>query len=398
MRINRSSRLYRIALWLLLAASLAALWQLNARVLSHPAYIPVDDFSHYWGAGRLLLSGENPYDSQRIQALKNEVAGMQDDPETIPIMWTPPWSLPIVMPFGWLDYPLSRLLWLLANIAVILVCCSQVWQHYADAPKYPWLPWLIGFTFAPTISVLEKGQITPWMLLGMIGFMVSLERKQNELAAGAFAALIALKPQSFYLFWLALALWALSSRRWKVILACGLTLLAATLLPSLFNRQVAPQYIQAFMAEAPTVWATPTLGAYLRLFFGVEKTWLQFLPMLIGSIWCLSHYRINRRRWRWSEQMPLLMLVSFVFAGYGWTYDQVLSLIAVLPVFALVARQPWSRRHAWLLGLYLLITLLDLFLHRWLDEFWFLWLAPALLAWYGMARRWFEPKPMPEAA
>jgi len=63
----RRHPVYRLFLWVALAASLALLWRMNALVLSNPKYIPVDDFSHYWAAGRLNTTGGNPYDPQQVQ-------------------------------------------------------------------------------------------------------------------------------------------------------------------------------------------------------------------------------------------------------------------------------------------------------------------------------------------
>lgn len=398
MKITRRGPAYRISLWALLFVSLFVLWRLNTRILSNPIYIPVDDFGQYWGAGRLILSGQNPYDAVKIQELKNQITGQPVSPETIPIMWTPPWSLPVVMLFGWLDYPLSRMIWLLANVTVILAASSSIWKFYSGPSKLTWPAWIISFTFAPTISVLEKGQITPLLLAGIAGFMLFLERKHNAWMAGIFAALISFKPQLFFLFWIALVLWVFYQKQWIVLVAVGLTILVGTLFPVLFNPRLIHQYIQAFLNNAPTGWATPTLGSYLRLIFGIEKTWLQFAPMLVGCIWIVFYFFQHKKQWVWSKQMPLLILVSFVFSGYSWTYDQVLSLIAVIPSFIRIIQHPQKLESVWMLTVYILLMLSDLVLHRWLDEFWFGWLAPALLIWYLLARKWYTPASSPEAA
>ena len=127
-----------------------------------------------------------------------------------------------------------------------------------------------------------------------------------------------------------------------------------------------------------------------RLLFGIDKVWLQFVPILIGSIWFFFYYLRHKTSWIWSEQVPLLILISFVFGGYAWTYDQVLSLVSIIPAFIIILGKPWKLKSIYVVGFYILINLLDLFLHRELDEFWFVWLAPVILFWYLSVKRWFN--------
>jgi hypothetical protein len=145
--------------------------------------------------------------------------------------------------------------------------------------------------------------------------------------------LTALKPHLVFLFGLAVLLWALERRRWGVLLACGLTLLAATAIPLACNPSVVEQYRATLGSHSPSEWATPTLGTALRLVFGVQHTWLQFAPTVAGLIWFLPYWCRYRRSWDWAEQTPLLLLVSFLTSFYGtWSHDYVVLLLPAVQI------------------------------------------------------------------
>jgi hypothetical protein len=179
---------------------------------------------------------------------------------------------------------------------------------------------------------------------------------------------------------------------------------------------------------------SPTLGTVLRLVFGEELFRLQFVPLAAGLVWFAWHYRRKAAAWDWAEQLPLLMLVSFVTAPYGaWPFDMVLLLPAALavvvggrgrptptpslpggeqdpesssrraepPLFCSPSLQGGGRG----VDLYLLLLInlgclvLNLFQ---VGSFWFLWVAPAVLLVYAtQARRAPAPvalKPIPVTA
>src|SRR5207248_11516891 len=107
--------------WLLGAAGLAAVALLIVQLVRSPqllAQLQMYDFVEYWAAGRLISSGENPYDADRMHEL--ERAAGRTEPGIL--MWNPPWTLSLVLPFGLLHVRTAHLLWLLLHLAVLGFC------------------------------------------------------------------------------------------------------------------------------------------------------------------------------------------------------------------------------------------------------------------------------------
>ena len=163
------------ARWIVLAAALAVFFfgPLTVTHLIAAENRPVEitgvrDFVEYWSASRLLLSGGNPYAPKELLALQQAV-GWRD---AVPlIMWNPPWTLSLLLPFGLLEFGLSQFVWLLGHVLAVLISVHLLWRVYGDSPNGLRLSWLLAFTFIPTVFVLILGQITPLVLAGIAAFI-----------------------------------------------------------------------------------------------------------------------------------------------------------------------------------------------------------------------------------
>src|SRR4051812_19620704 len=330
---SRSPRL------ILMAAALVACvgvigWK-GARLLADPSILPPDDFVEYWAAGSLNAGGENPYDPARLIDLERR-AGR--DTDEAGYGWTPPWTFAVAMPIGVLQPRVAQLLWLAASLILVVVGADRLWALYGGPATQRWVAWLLALTFLPTLFVLHAGQISAVVLAGVAGLLV-VERAGRLWLAGACGVLIAIKPHLVYLFWIALAAWAVRRpvpTRWRLIAGGLLAGLAATAVPLASNPLVLDQYRDAMTHRTPEQWKSPTIGSLLREVFGEERFDLQFAPTLIGVVWLLMFaWQSRRREWEWPDRMPMLLLVSFVTASYGaWPFDLVILLPAVIQVAA----------------------------------------------------------------
>lgn len=288
---------YRVLILGLLLVGVIILFHLAMEQLTDPRFLFFDDFVEYWSAGKLNLTRGNPYDPNQLETLQLQTGRV----ENVPIMmWNPPWTLTLVMPFGAFPYPMSRVLWLLLNIGIIFWGADWAWRFYGGSEKYRWVAWLVAFSFGSSLHVLKAGQIAPLLLLGIMGFLYFNEH-QRGWWAGAALFLITVKPHLAYLVGLAVLCWAIDNRRWSVLLGGGLTLSVAMGIAWGINSALVSQYRYALAHYPPEQWATPTLGAVLRVLFGLEKFWLQFIPTFLGSIWFVFYWRRHHATWIWRE-------------------------------------------------------------------------------------------------
>jgi hypothetical protein len=373
----------------------------------------VTDYAAYWSASHLLLAGQNPYDAEKVFTLEKSVSSV-----SVPlVMRNPPWALPFVLPLGLFGYKLSRLWWALPQILILLASASWTWRQYSRSSRFRGLALLVAVTFFPAIWVLYMGQITPFILLGVVGFLYcEFNERSNSWLQAICLVLIALKPQLLYLFWFVLGLsaaWALRDldsptrelRRWSLFLKFALLLAAFSAVALIFDSRVFAEYWDYLRKTPILLEPIPTIGNLLRM--RTHMPWTQFAPMLVGCGWAFSHWAKRRQGWNWLEGMPLLVLASLLTTTYCWFYDQ----IVLLPALLYAMGQNFPSRNKIQAMIVVLIYfevnagIFALFLHaQKLTNFNLLWTTPvwcglfAVMCWLGQRNKIASATPQLEPA
>jgi hypothetical protein len=361
------------------------------------SFLKPHDFLQYWAAGRLNATGGNPYDADQVVELQRGAVRDEDRPT---FMWNPPWALAVAMPFGRLPMRTGQLLWLLAQLLAVVWAADAVWRVYGGPRKLR--PVVCGgaILFYPVMNLLFMGQSGGWLLLGLAGFLVAATRGPAPLAA--LAALCALKPHLFVPFWLCLALNATRSRRGAVLLGWGvLAGLAAVAVAWAVNPAVWSQYLAAvFRPETAQHrpldgWQHPLLGYRLRLLIDPSAFWVQALPALAAAVAVPVYWWVRRKDWDWRVELPRLVFVGLIAAPYGaWEHDQLVLLIPVLAAAARLANGA-TRAQAIVAGAVFVVLNAVALTIRFSPDF--IWLPPALFAWYAGVMWFVAKQPNPPA-
>jgi hypothetical protein len=381
-KIIRKKKFCRLLIWLAILGSLGLLVEI-APILYSPDYIRIDDFGHFWASGKLFISHGNPYDLDTLESMQLDAGAEKISQNSItPQTLNPPWVLLIFSPFSLLRYSTARILWLMSNISVIVISVRFLWIILHGSINKQGLALLVTFCFTPVYSVLTKGQVTPWVVIGITLVLLYSEGITNSWWAGIGLLLISIKPQLFYLIWPAMAFWVIHEHRWHlVITTCfvGIIFITATIT---INSQIFSNYYVALLEYPYDQWATPTIGSYLRFFWlGVDKFWVQYIPTLLGFVWLILHFCKNRMNWNWHDQIPILTIISLLTTPYAWTYDAIIILPAILVATSILIKQNKNINFIFW-AIFFMINLTNLLLHSQMSDFWFLWLVPAYYLWY----------------
>lgn len=297
------------------------------------------DFLEYWSAARLAMEGGNPYDGAALLEVERAVGWSHD---RALMMWNPPWTLALVMPVALLPFDAATFVWLMLRVCLVLGAGFLLWRYFAPRSRHQWMGMLLPVGFFPTWSALLIGQISPWVLIGVVGFLWA-ERKGWDYAAGACLSLLTIKPHVIYLFLLAALWWTWQKRRWGILIGWVSALTGANVLVLVVDSDVFTDYLAA-AANPPLAWQTPTFGLWLRMLTDLGIGWLQFVPSMLGGLGLVVWLWHRRGPWRWAVLSGPLLLGSVVTASYGWSHDQVVLLPAVVALVAgMWSKQPMER-------------------------------------------------------
>jgi hypothetical protein len=102
--------------------------------------------------------------------------------------------------------------------------------------------------------------------------------------------------------------------------------------------------------------------------------------MVLGLAYLATRLRRTRlAEWDWDREMPLLVVVSLATAAYGWVFDQVVLLVAAVPMFVAAIRAGGIRLVA-MIGFWTVtgaIAFAQAF--RGVNAFWYFWIPFAFL-------------------
>lgn len=272
------------------------------------------------------------------------------------MMWNPPATLGIVQVLGIFPYNVSRLIWLIVSVTIIVAVGEMTWKLFGGRAESRWIAWILMLTFGPVIQMLKLGQIVPLMMLGVVGFLFFLKR-QNLPVAGLALSLTLVKPHTLYLIWMALLFWSLWERKWLVWIGVAAGVLVPLAVACIVNPLVIQQYLYALETSPPAQWVTATLGSQLRVMFGPEKFWLQFLPSIAGGVMFSGYFFLRRTGWNWLEETPVVLLASVATAAYGWVFDLPVCAVALIALVAQTSGRPKSTLTWVLFGVYVVLSL-----------------------------------------
>jgi hypothetical protein len=159
----------------------------------------------------------------------------------------------------------------------------------------------------------------------------------RPLLAGISLWLCLLKPHQFMPFGIVVLAWAFFSRKYSVLLGCGLSLLASAAFGLYVDPAAWHHYALMMKTSGIDRELLPCLGAALRLSIDQSKTWLQFAPAVTTSIWAAWYFYKNRADWDCIQHGSGLLPLSFLASPYAWSTDQVVILPALLFVVSVTS-------------------------------------------------------------
>jgi hypothetical protein len=351
--------------------------------------VAVRDSIAYWAAGRLLIQHQDPYDREAVLRIE-QIHGYEDRRPLI--LRTPPWSLFMAAPLGFLSPFWAWVSWIALSLSCLIAGMRLCSKLYGSGTP-PNLFTLIGYTFAPVPACLVSGQMGLVLALGIVLFL--WWEPEHPISAGAALVIPFAKPHLLSLFWVVLILWVVLRKKPLVILGFLTAFTAATAFALIFDPKVFEHYREMLHTASIGNEFIPALSGVLRLLFFRRMFWVQFVPMAAGLIWSVWFFVTNAASWDWRQHGPALLVVSVFTTPYEWLSDETVLLPAILQAVALIyaTRDALKLRSKIALVLFALLDLLLLLILKSKVPFStgiYFWSSLVWFFWYFRARKWYR--------
>jgi hypothetical protein len=334
------------------------------------------DFISYWSAGQQLVHGGNPYDAEAIQGFERS-AGYDQGYRLI--MRNPPIAFFLALPLGLVGANTGIVLWQLALLASLVLSIRMLWNlHGCPNNRLH----LLGYCFAPVMECLMAGQLGIFLLLGVVLFLYF--HKSQPMIGGAALLLCAVKPHLFVPLGLIILVWVAWTRAFRILAGFSIALLGSCTLAFFVDPDGWAQYSQMMSSSGIMGEIVPTLSEFFRILVHRDAVWLQFVPMVAGSIWAIWFFWTRHKAWSWMNEGMLLLLMSVVCAPYALLTDEAILLPAVL---AGIYQADETGRSILPFGVLAGAAMIEVFAKIPMASAYYLWTAPAWLAWYLYATR-----------
>lgn len=341
------------------------------------------DFISYWAAAQQLVHHENPYDGAAISRLEDSAEAHFDPPL---LMRNPPYAFFLVLPLGFVGTKLGAIVWSTAIIAALMTSTRLLWMMHGRSETRMHL---VAYCFPPVFVCMLTGQTGVFVLLGTVLFLYFHATRQ--FFSGAALLLCALKPHLFVPFGVVLLAWVVTRRAYPVLAGAAVALAGSCALSFCFDPAAWSHYLHRASAENIQNQFIPTVSLLFRIALNVNAAWLQFLPVLAGSLWAIWYFGKNRSEWDWIDHGSLLLMISILVAPYAWFTDQCVLFPAVL---AGLYRAAHSGRQMLLFGIITGAAMLEVLFGVGVNSgLYYVWIAPAWLAWYLYVTEYSDPIP-----
>lgn len=345
-----------LPLALALVAVLPVLWP--------PLYL--GDHFTFWAAGHLVATGRSPYDDAAWREIAESPAARSGvainlvvDP-SYRIIWAyPPWTALLFLPFGALPIeigvPLLHATYIgLATVAAIALARSMPWLNLRTSA----LALVFFALFLPFVIATRSGHFDGLLLAGVPLVLFALQRDRAwPLIAGAL--LLSLKPHPVVLLAPAALGVLLVRRRWRHVVATGLTLAVVAGVSFAAYPEALPAIATAIAERSTTRGGTPwTFASALAPGYST---------VVVAALLAMVILAPAFAAWRAPPALRLHTLTAAALVTtlgvvpYAQVHDQLLLLPAV---FVTVLRSDFLNMHRglYLAGLFIAVIIVPWFL------------------------------------
>jgi hypothetical protein len=318
----------------------------------------------------LVSGGESPYSEGVTAKIQDTVPAENSFTPGNPPRYTSPLiSGAVVLPFALIgDKNLSHALWLSLQLAAVFIIIIVGLRLTAWKPA--WYIFLVLsvftiFSYHVVIPWLDGG-MSIWAALFLMVAFLSIQQNRYEVA-GILLAISAFQPQMVILPVIFTLIWALSQRKWVVVLWFLITLVVISIIGSFLVPDWILQYVR-ILSKFGQNFPPGTPGYLFKNNWpglGNQLGWLVSGALVI--ILLLEWWLALKKDFRWYLWTVCLTIVISQWVGIPTIPTNFIALILPLILISAMLSERWPRGGDWAAVLFSLTVFIWEWALFWLD-------------------------------
>ena len=315
------------------------------------------DYICYWATGKIMLSGQSPYDVDLQTRVQHE-SGWDKQKDGLGAFdflpyYYPPWFAMLTVALVPLGYYGGKVTWFVLSADLVLLTGYLLRKTIPGVP--PAVPLVAIPIFIFTVVTIVIGQTTP-LILFLIAVAWRLLEARRDRTAGFALAWLTIKPQLTILVLPGVLLWAARRRRWGVVVGFAATLAVLALASWLLIPGWLGQMLDAPRQTPPPTENSPWIGTTWFLLlksagFRSWSFWALYALVAVPLLATVLKTSLDRSK-PLHDVLALGLLAACIVAPYGRNYDFPVLLI---PLFVLLGTRLSENAGAVLLAALLLL-------------------------------------------
>jgi len=319
------------------------------------------DFVENWSAAVVYRDGGDFYDPSLVEAAQSQFhLG-----ERFLAKWYPPWFTTFLSPLINCSITEAARRYFLLNIACLLASTFLSLKAFTKLKAYTRITILLFAAVLPaTLVSLRFGQTGGLLALGTSMLLFGLV-KNHPLVSGFGILLMSIKAHLFLLIPIPIAYWIVREKKWHWALWAILPLFIVfiihlTIMPEAIKAWLASPFAGRSSQVTALMWIPATMPGAIRTLFrtdaGETYTWPTLIVPLVTFFATVLVIR-KQSRLDLSKTIPILLVISYLMAPYGWIFDQTI----IIPAIVLFTVRAFAHNQ-WQLALtYLAICAIELY-------------------------------------
>lgn len=288
------------------------------------------DFGAYWQAGHMVLSGQNVYDRTQWEAVRQVYRTAFQSGQTFqyPLPLAILFTLPALLPVQ-----TAYILWMFFAQIAVLISIIILLSFYPARSGYLELLAIAGiFFFRPMFSIINSGQILPFLLLPL-AISIWLFHQHKSLAGGFILSILSLKPSFGFSILILTGIWLVFRKQWTGLWG----MMAGGLVLWIIGALVNPRWIIDYLNVGENSFRI-NFGRQPTLWGAVDKIFVTDSVSLIIGMICVAIVLVMEIHLLWRDKSRIGSLNAFasivptalLVAPYSWNYDQVLLIVPII--------------------------------------------------------------------